>query len=1127
MERRVAIVLCLAFSGLTALVYQIVWTRLLGFAFGTTTEAVAGVLAVFFGGLALGSGLAAHGLARLRRPLRVYAALELGIGAFALLSLPLLRQLGGLSAWIGPDAPDALRTAAHLAAAAAILLPPTAAMGATLPVIARALVTEDETLGRTSALLYGANTLGAVAGAYLCGFWLIPVLGLARTTVLAGLVNLGVAAVVLALAGDRRWAETPAPVPPPEAAPGAARSGPFLAFFAVSGFVAIGYEIVWSKVFGIVMEGTLYGFAAVLSAYLLGIGLGSLAMASWSDRIRDLPRAFGLMHVAIAASVALGMAAVPYLPYAHAQLARAAPDGDAVHLLFALVLPIVLVPTALFGAAFPVLIRIYTRRAARAGRGIGLATAVNTAGSIAGSLVLGFWWIPRIGMDAALFLLILLDLGIALWVLLRFAESRGLPRLRALAGSTLVLGWVALAYGGVHVEQALVGRQIAAADLGGYARELARASAQHALVIEGRSSIVTVSTTPTSRQLQTNGLPEGGFKYQPPHYPLETVLLGVVPYLAAESPERALVIGLGAGNTVNALRRTRLNSIEVIELERGVAAAMPVLYAGRENPLDDPRVRLRIDDGRHELLVGRHRADRGYDLIASQPSHPWRIGAANLFTEEFFRLARDNLSETGLLAVWVNGFRIDAESLLAVIASFERVFPGSRLLDIGGNRARNAFLLLGGLQPISLDPARMAERLADPPLADLLGPFGIDTVADLLARSEGPASAFAGIARHPGNTDDNAFVETRIPRRLDWSHLDFAAVEARLPPATPVLPPLRSPFDAGEVARALLDHFRDVTPWPYAAKLERLLRQHEVVLEPVARATWIAAGRLRDDATEAPAMATLEGLAATHPRRPEPLRALGLHAALRRADFRTAARAFAEAHQRSGDAVDAYDAGRALFHVDRDGAWTWFQRIPESERHRFPRLAFYAAERAVRRGSPAGSLRATYTDLLRYRDTEEGRRLPGVDELLSRMAYDLGDVTAGRGFADAAARERLRAGEAELERAAKALDEGRTDDARTALAAAALLAPADERLAALRVRLAIESGDAASLAAALRELRFWAPSLRAGVGAENRLRSVHRLALLPEPGAEPRRGRADRAAGRVALPTGLEPVSWP
>jgi spermidine synthase len=323
MKRRVA-ALALVFSGFTALVYEIIWTRLLGFAFGTTTEAIGTVLAVFFGGMAIGNWLAARRIGHVARPLRVYALLELGIGAFALGSLPLLLRLDALYAVVGVDQSGAAIAMIRLVAAALVLLPPTIAMGATLPVVARGVVASDDTLGRWSAILYAANTLGAVSGAYLCGFWLIPAFGLAGSVILAGAVNLLIASGVFAIAGRQTVASGTAD--PGIAGAGRSRAEPgrgrtaFLVFFGISGFVAIGYEMVWSKLFGIVMEGTLHGFAAVLSAYLFGIGAGSLAISPFVDRIRDLPRSFGLLHAGIALAVAAGMALVPFLPYANGRL---------------------------------------------------------------------------------------------------------------------------------------------------------------------------------------------------------------------------------------------------------------------------------------------------------------------------------------------------------------------------------------------------------------------------------------------------------------------------------------------------------------------------------------------------------------------------------------------------------------------------------------------------------------------------------------------------------------------------------------------------------------------------------------------------------------------------------------
>jgi spermidine synthase len=1099
-KRRLVIVLCLGFSGVSALVYEIIWTRLLGFAFGTTTEAISTVLAVFFGGMALGNLLAAKRLERVTHPLRVYARLELAIGAFALVSLPLLRRLPLLYAWIGaPDSELAL-TAVRLAVAAAVLLPPTIAMGATLPVVARGLVTEDGARGRWSALLYGANTCGAVVGAYLSGFWLIPLLGLTRSVLSAGAVNLLVAGAVLTVA--HRMTARPSPAPPAAAGDddGAGRRRAFLAFFGVSGFVAIGYEIIWSKLFGIVMEGTLYGFAAVLSAYLLGIGLGSLVVAHRVDRIRDLPRAFALLHVAVAASVVAGSAATPLLPYVYHRVVEGASGGDAIHWLYLLVLPILLVPTGLLGAAFPILIRIFAPDAASVGRGMGLASAVNTAGSIAASLVVGFWWIPALGMDASLYLLVMLELCIAIVVLWGFQRARGLPRAGALVGAACLGALLSLSYGGVRVEQTIAGRQTPAPDLSSYRGALARAARSEVLSIQGRSSIVTVYALPHNRLLRTNGMPEAGFSFDPPFYPLETVSLGLVPYLLAPArPERALVIGFGGGNTVNALLRSEIAAIEVVELEEGVIEAAKVMHAGRANPLDDPRVRLRIGDGRNDLFLRTLHGDAGYDLIASQPSHPWRIGAANLFTEDFFRIAHAGLAEDGIFALWVNGFRTDPEALIAIAASFERVFPGALLLDIGRD-PRNAFLLLGERHPIRVDVGEVARRLAQPGVRELLAEYGIHTPEDLLARSEGPASVLAWLSPEAANTDDNAFVETRTPRHLDWNIIDYAEIERRLPDHAPVLPPSVGPLDLEAVALALL-RTHEGPSWAYGRKVARFLNRHAASLPTVFAATVHATALTRDPESEAQGLAELRALAAAHPEAVEPLRRLGNHLASVRRDWRGAADAFARAHERSGASRDAYDAGRALYHLDPEAAWPYFAGIPDAERSDYPRLAFYAAERALRGPGPLptpGALRAHYAAVRAYAASRDGHAFPGVHELLARLAAALGDRAAARAHADADAAERARRAAPAVQRARAALARHELPSARAAVQQASALRPGDGRLAELRARLALASNDREGLEAALADLRTWAPSLEAGLGAENRFRSEHDLPLLPE-----------------------------
>jgi spermidine synthase len=663
-------------------------------------------------------------------------------------------------------------------------------------------------------------------------------------------------------------------------------------------------------------------------------------------------------------------------------------------------------------------------------------------------------------MDTSLYGLVLLDLAAALAVLARSEAARA-PEL---AGAGAVVVAVAFAFGGVRVDQAIAGREIDASSLAEYRAELARRAETQTFVAEGRSSIVTVYERPGSRLLRTNGLPEADFQYSPPYYALSSVLLGAIPYLYAKTPERALVIGLGGGNTLRTLVDTPLPSIEVVELEPRVVEAQATLYRGRANPLEDPRVRLVLDDGRHHLVRAAGDAGRRYDLIASQPSHPWREGAASLFTEEFFRLVRASLTDGGCFALWINGFSMDPESLLAVVASYERVFPGSQLVDASKHGQRDDLLLVGGLHPLRVDVHTLQERLAAAPLEGRLAAFGIRGVPDLLSYFEGPGAAFASLAPGAANTDDNAFVETRVPRRLHSDALDWGALERRLAPGTPMLPPARDAIDPAAVAEALLARAIDGAPFLLANKLERLLREHGASLPRLRRATLEARAHLREPAREAEAVAALRALAAESAGDPEPLRALGLHLARARGDFAGAADAFARAWARSRSPSDAYDAGRAFHRVDPALAWPWFERIPGPQRSRFPRLALYAAERALAAAAPPAELLAHRDALLRYRDTEEGREFPLVLPLLERLSLAVGDESGARDYAAAARR--------------------------------APDGPGARALA--RARAAFERGDAAGLDSALRELRFWAPSLRTAIGAENRFRSDHDLPLLPE-----------------------------
>jgi spermidine synthase len=819
------------------------------------------------------------------------------------------------------------------------------------------------------------------------------------------------------------------------------------------------------------------------------------------DRIRDLPRSFGLLHAAIALAVSAGMGLVPFLPYATARLVSGLDAAGGAHLLFLLVVPIVLLPAVLFGAAFPIVIRIYTDRAEAVGEGMGMAVAMNTFGAIAASLLIGFWAIASMGMDATLFGLILLELLIALLVLLRFQTSGGRGRLSASAVALGALVLVSLSFNGVQIDRTIAGRQIQFSSLSEYRSRVERTIGDQLLMLEGKNSVVTVSETPAGRSLLTNGLPEAGSVFGPPYLPSTTTLLGILPYLIAESPQRALVVGLGGGTTVDALVRTPISRIDVVELEKGVVRGAELLHQGRPNPLDDPRVELRLNDGRNELLLGRYRGEGRYDVITSQPSHPWLMGPANLFTEEFFALARDNLRPGGVFAMWLNGFRTSPEMLLAVVASFERVFPGALLADLTPAQDRSAFLLLGMHHPVRVDTGEISRRMGDERVRRVLGFHGVESVEDVLLHFEGAAADFAAIAPDAANTDDNAFLETHTPARNDWGKIDFAQVESKLAPDAPVLPPLVGEVDLDGIARALLERVPGPGRNSPSAKLDRLLRNHAEGLDPVRVAVLRADAATRRADTEARGVELLRALAAAHPERSEPLRALARHLT-RKESHAEAARAFAEAHARSLASEDAFGAARALDGLDPEASWEWVQRIPEAEWERFPQIALFRARAVLRAGEGGESVRSAFQALRRFRDTQEGRKLPGVNAVMADLAAAAGDRRLARAFREVDQRERAARARPWIRKAEGALQQERLDEAAELLARAEALVPTDSSLLLAQARLALARSDGAGLEAALHRLRAWSPTLDGAITAENRFRMELGLPLLPERPAE-------------------------
>ncbi len=753
---------CFFASGAAGLLYEIVWAKQLAYLLGSSLHAVAAVVASFLGGLALGARVLGVPLARRGDGARTYAMLELGVGVLGLLLLPLLRAsdplVGQLYRALGGETPAF--ALARLGLLVAFLLPPAALMGATLPVLVAHV--ERDLVGAGLARLYALNTFGAVAGSLAAGFLLLPGLGLTGTTFVAAALNLVVA--VVAWSARRTTAAPPAPSAAAPAAamldPGTRRVVAWL--FALSGFGALAFQIAWVRLFGLVFGSSVYSFSAVLGVYLLGIALGSALVAPRLGRMATLS-GFAALQLSLAASAALALQAFPGLPQRMLDMGTQA-GGDWRGLLLAEAATVAFLigtPCLLLGALFPVTVRLLQNR--DGGHAAGFAYAVNTAGTIAGSLAAGFWLVPTLGVQGTHVGAVLLAGGIGLVALAlawRRNELRGAPVMTSLVAAFAAAVFVAIAprwdaplmsAGVYRPAQAVKVNEFAA----GAPDAVRRATFEDRVLYyrEGINASVILGTDPRGRDLW---LRVGG-KVDASTQDMETqVLLGLLPGALADSGARSLVIGHGSGVTTASVLAAGSGATEVVELEPGVVAASRWFHAKGEDPLDDPRTTLVVGDARTHLL---HSAGR-YGLIVSEPSNPWIAGVNNLFTVDFYRRVRARLEPDGVFCQWLQLYELSPETFATLLRSYLEVFPQGQLFYIW----RNVDLLL-----VAAPPGRKLDlaRLRSPQAQKLLDRAHISDPSVLAAYWVSPLDSLRALAGEALlNTDDRPVVEYRAPRDL-------------------------------------------------------------------------------------------------------------------------------------------------------------------------------------------------------------------------------------------------------------------------------------------------------------------------------------------------------------------------
>ncbi len=775
--RLLAVAALLVGSGACALAYQLVWTRELRLVFGHSTAASAAVLALFVGGLGAGSLLIGPRADRHPRPLALYARLEAAIAVSAALS-PLLLALAraaylglGGSLALGP----VLSTLVRLALSAVVLLVPTVLMGGTLPAAAREAEGASDARRRATALLYGANTAGAVAGAVAATFFGFERLGSRGTLLAACALNLAVAlaAGLLARSGAR---SSSAPVEPP---PAAAASAPaprrfVLAACGLVGFAFFLLELVWYRMLSPLLGGTVFTFGLILAVALAGIALGGLAYALVG---RDRPAtllAFSITCLLEAAAVAAGFALGDRLALLAALLRPLGNVAFAGHVVgwTAVAALVVLPPALVAGYQYPLLIALLGRGREHVGRDVGWATASNTAGAVAGALAGGFGLLPLLTAPGCwrAAALLLVALGLAAAVLER---GRGIAaRLAPAAIAVVVLSLLAAPGPTAAFRHSGIGAgRVEAADLAGPNETEDWLRGQRRSVVweaEGRETSVALIGS-TGLAFAVNGKVDGHSRYDAG----TQVMSGLLGALLHPRPRRVLVVGLGTGSTAGWLADVPgVERVDVVELEPAVAEVARRCALVNRNALANPRLRLHFGDAREHLLTTRER----YDLVVSEPSNPYRAGIASLFSRDFYRAVSARLEEGGLLLQWVQAYEVHPGSIRSLYATLAAELPEVETWQtLPGD-----LMLVGSRAPLRHDLARLGARIRETPFREgLRDAWRTDRLEGLFARFVArPAFArrLSELAP-PLNTDDRNALEFGFARTLGMSGLlDVEAV---------------------------------------------------------------------------------------------------------------------------------------------------------------------------------------------------------------------------------------------------------------------------------------------------------------------------------------------------------------
>jgi spermidine synthase len=854
-------------SGLAGLVYEVTWTRLLTLYLGHTTAAASAVVAAFLGGLAIGAAVGGRFASSWtpRRCLKAYVGLEIAVAICALLLPGELTLFSPVLRWAYNDA-AALFPLIRLLSCIVMVMLPALALGATFPMAIRWFARGSAEPARESSRLYFVNTVGAAIGALLAGFVLIPSIGMSGTIDVAMAGSLIAAGLVLVVLRREPFDSTQVrdahrPIaqggkPRPSVQPWIA-----IAILGLSGFAALVHEIAWTRILSLVLGPTTYAFAATLAAVIAGVaigsGIGASLVSSRANKAAGM-LAFTLSLAAVTASWTYA-AAGSRIPMMVARHVADVADFDQLLLRGVLFTMALILPTsACLGAAFPFALALVDDRLHPAPGRFGLVYAINTLGSVTGSLAAGFLFIPAFGIQPTL------------WIVsgCLIACTAVLIVSGALTGMSRMVGLVAAAISIVLVVTSPPwDRELLAAGVYMYAPyvpkdldlETQLKAGELLYYEEGAAATVSVKKLTGTTTLAVDGKTDASNRGDM----LTQKLIAHLPLLLHKDPKNVFVLGLGSGMTVGAALTHPIERADVVEISPEVVKASDYFKTENRNALADPRTHLIIGDGRSHLAL----TDRKYDVIISEPSNPWIAGVSSLFTKEFFESARDRLAPGGIICQWANAYNISEADLKSIIATFTSVFPTGTVWLVGTNDV----LMLAGPEEWP-DFSRVADRMTREDVAADLASIGVvdrfSITSLIIGRPEDLPRYTAG---SPIFTDDHLTLEFTAPREIHRRRADNGPAirplfaEKSQPPATMFRNRAAMLAKADHFQLAMDDYVRAVRFDPLdSAALDGLVKMAVILKRPtdalnaignadtaaamVARSKLLAADGKRDEA---------------------------------------------------------------------------------------------------------------------------------------------------------------------------------------------------------------------------------------------------------------------------------------